>query len=80
MQYSCFLEGDGATLAVRFSESGRSVQVSDQGRDLELHYLEERGDQEVYAGDGHTLTLDPDVLLVRPNGSFRGPCKAAPQP
>lgn len=80
VHYDCPLEGEGARVALSFSRDGRSIAVSDRGRKLRLRYLEEQGDQEVFKGDGYTLTLDPDVMLVRPDRSFRGPCKSEPEP
>jgi len=80
LRYGCHLEGEDALVTLNFDEDGRAVRVDDGGETLRLRYLEERGDQEVYAGEGYTLTLDPDVMLVRPDGSFRGPCRETPDP
>ena len=77
---TCPMEGEGARVALSFSRDGRSIALSDGGRKLRLKYLEEQGDQEVFKGDGYTLTLDPDVMLVRPDRSFRGPCRSEPEP
>ncbi|MBY0447951.1 MAG: hypothetical protein K2P95_04610 [Hyphomonadaceae bacterium] len=77
VRYRC--EGQ-AILQIAFSSDGRGAMVEAEGRTLNLRFLEERGEQEVFAGDGFTLSLDPEATLVRPDGSFVGPCRSGAAP
>lgn len=77
VRYRC---ANAAPLQIAFSSDGREALVEAEGSSLSVRFLEERGEQEVFAGEGFTLSLDPEATLVRPDGTFLGPCKSEAGP
>ena len=77
VRYAC---GGATVLRIAFSSDGREALVEAEGSSLSVRFLEERGEQEVFAGEGFTLSLDPEATLVRPDGTFLGPCKSEAGP
>lgn len=79
VRYACG-EAPDTALDITFSDDGREARINEQGRTLVLRFLEERGELEVYAGEGFTLSLDPDALLLRPDNTMAGPCRRSAAP
>ena len=73
--YTCYTSTPETRLDIE--TAGKTAFVVDGGRRIELRFvptvwprMEDR-----YEGRGYVLTLDPEAVLLKPNGQGVGPCQ-----
>jgi hypothetical protein len=73
--YYCYLEEPVWQLTIEFARN--TATVSDSGKRVELTFVTSAWPrfEDLYEGQGYTLTLDPEARLATPDGRVIGPCQ-----
>lgn len=72
--FECPLADDAMPLRVAFNN--HEATIVDRSKSVTLQFVQSVWPrmEDRYAGDGYSLTIDPEVYLTRPDGSTQGPC------